>query len=160
MTRPRAQGFHDFISTNTHHPATNGYPESAREAALLLAAILDKAPRLDGAICATHPNPDLWFSNSDIGRSAAQRICAGCPVATGCRSAAHTAREQHGVWAGESERQRLGEPKVGRPRPTRCPKEHEFTDDNTYTNPSGHRICLTCRRENDRIRRENRKAIA
>ncbi|NKU63940.1 hypothetical protein GS891_12610 [Rhodococcus hoagii] len=106
------------------------------------------------------PHPDLWFSNSDIGRSAAQRICAGCPVATGCRSAAHTAREQHGVWAGESERQRLGEPKVGRPRPTRCPKEHEFTDDNTYTNPSGHRICLTCRRENDRIRRENRKAIA
>ncbi|MBM4518356.1 hypothetical protein GS435_02735 [Rhodococcus hoagii] len=82
LHRPRNQGFHDFIATTPTYTATNGYPETARDAVPLLVAILDKTPRLDGAICATHPNP------------------------------------------------------------------------------SGHRICLTCRRENDRIRRENRKAIA
>ena len=33
-----------------------------------------------------------------------------------------------------------------------CPQGHFYSDDNTYTNPQGHRQCRTCKRESDRRR--------
>lgn len=33
-----------------------------------------------------------------------------------------------------------------------CPAGHFYSDDNTYTNPQGHRQCRTCKRESDRRR--------
>ena len=38
--------------------------------------------------------------------------------------------------------------KLGRPRPTTCRRGHEFTEDNTYVDPKGARICRICRRAN------------
>lgn len=33
-----------------------------------------------------------------------------------------------------------------------CPAGHFYSDDNTYTNPQGHRQCRTCKRESDHRR--------
>ncbi|WP_413252757.1 HNH endonuclease [Streptomyces griseoaurantiacus] len=35
---------------------------------------------------------------------------------------------------------------------THCDKGHEFTRENTYVKPNGHRICRVCRRERERRR--------
>lgn len=33
---------------------------------------------------------------------------------------------------------------------THCPYGHEYTPENTYVNPRGWRVCITCRRNRDR----------
>lgn len=109
MTRPRAQGFHDFISTSANHPATNGYPEQVGDPIGLIVAILDKTPRLDGAACVGSTNPDMWFAPpGTTERAQAQRICATCPTRQACTTLGDTNDEQgvwgahnHGVHAGE-----------------------------------------------------------
>ena len=37
----------------------------------------------------------------------------------------------------------------------RCPKGHEFTEENTITRPNGKRECRTCTRARDRLRNRN-----
>lgn len=57
------------------------------------------------ALCATHPNPDLWFPNS-TGISARQqaqeagRICAQCPVKVECAEQRKRTGANTGVWGG------------------------------------------------------------
>ncbi|NKT86548.1 hypothetical protein GS836_23935 [Rhodococcus hoagii] len=67
----------------------------------LLTAILRGVPRLDGAACVGHPNPDLWFADTNDfpSRLEASRICAGCPVKAACESFAESSNQQHGSWA-------------------------------------------------------------
>lgn len=35
---------------------------------------------------------------------------------------------------------------MGRPKPDRCPWGHDYTHDNTYTDPRGARHCRVCHR--------------
>lgn len=53
--------------------------------------------------------PDLWFperGNTEESRRYAQRICSMCEHRQTCRDAARNADEQHGIWGGETTRQR------------------------------------------------------
>ncbi len=140
---PKASRLHQHT---TPHPATTGNPIRPR-GPLLLAAILDKAPRLDGAICAP-TQPRLWFLEQRYRTERSPN--ASAPAAPSQLDAAAPHKRlvnKNGVWAGESSGQVSAKPRWDAPGRPAAPKEHEFTDDNNYTKPSGHRICLTCRRE-------------
>jgi hypothetical protein len=62
----------------------------------------------DGALCARHPEPDLWTSRLPSDRARAQLICQRCPVKALCAAwslslpAADTA-----VWGGMGASQRV-----------------------------------------------------
>lgn len=65
----------------------------------------------DLALCAIHPDKDLWFPPGDSPRYAeqvekAKRICQACPVIWQCATWATERQEPHGVWGGLSERDR------------------------------------------------------
>lgn len=77
-------------------------------------------PWTSEAICATHPQPDLWFAGEGELRGGtvrqasastrhAQTICQTCPVRTECLNHAITNKETFGVWGGLTgpERQKL-----------------------------------------------------
>ena len=51
-------------------------------------------------------NPEVFFPSDGVGVSAAQRVCAECPVKAECLEYALTYRIEHGVWGGASERER------------------------------------------------------
>ncbi|MFJ8934056.1 WhiB family transcriptional regulator [Streptomyces sp. NPDC102364] len=53
--------------------------------------------------------PDLWFperGNTDEQRRYADRVCSMCEHQKTCRDAARDNDEPHGIWGGESTRQR------------------------------------------------------
>lgn len=56
------------------------------------------------AACRHHPNPDLWYpdSNDHHGRQQAIAICRRCPVQHACTDHAEQQRECHGIWGGRS----------------------------------------------------------
>jgi len=43
---------------------------------------------------------------------------------------------------------------------THCPKDHPYTEANTYISPKGHRVCRECRREWDYVRYHRLKLSA
>lgn len=51
-------------------------------------------------------------------------------------------------WGTSSDNQqdstRNGNQRNGRESRTHCPQNHEYTEENTYRRPNGHRICRTC----------------
>ena len=53
-------------------------------------------------------SPGIFFPSDGVGVQAAQRICAECPVADACLEYALAERVDHGVWGGQSERDRGG----------------------------------------------------
>lgn len=55
-------------------------------------------PWTEQAICATHENPDLWFSDQRDEIWEAMRICGECPVQARC--ALEGLREPFGVYGG------------------------------------------------------------
>ncbi len=57
------------------------------------------------ALCATHPEPDLWFSGSKSQERAAL-ICRRCPLRPACLAHAVERPEVWGVWGGTTEEQR------------------------------------------------------
>ena len=73
--------------------------------------IVISLPDFDGAICATHPDPELWFPTpkdqqvTDI----AVAICTDCPVRNACLAYALEHDIDHGIWGGQTatERQRV-----------------------------------------------------
>lgn len=56
-------------------------------------------------LCATHENPDLWFSENPDLQAQARAVCAECPLRTPCAEAAALSRERHGIWGGLDARQ-------------------------------------------------------
>jgi WhiB family transcriptional regulator, redox-sensing transcriptional regulator len=59
-----------------------------------------------------HADPELFFPVSASGPSLdqvtqAKAICAGCPVRRQCLAFALDTRQDHGVWGGMSEEERL-----------------------------------------------------
>lgn len=142
MTRPRAQGFHDFISTSIHHPAANGYPEQIGDPIGLIAAILDKTPRLDGAACAGSTNPDMWFAPPGTAeRAQAQRICAICPTRQACTTLGDTNDEQ-GVWGAHNHDDTANPDMTGR-----CDTGHSLAEHGRIIRPRNSNPyvrCLAC----------------
>ncbi|MFD8404633.1 WhiB family transcriptional regulator [Streptomyces anulatus] len=73
------------------------------------------------ALCATAPDPDLWFSNGYAGDKA-KKICGTCPVRTQCEDHARTLEAadcrtfRHGVWGGTSALTRAEARQQGQPR--------------------------------------------
>jgi len=55
--------------------------------------------------CRNYP-PKAFFPSDGVGVDAARRICATCKVQAQCLEYALTARIDHGVWGGCSERER------------------------------------------------------
>jgi hypothetical protein len=47
---------------------------------------LPSRPALDGALCATAPDPSLWASSHHADRQAAIAVCLACPVRAECAS--------------------------------------------------------------------------
>lgn len=73
------------------------------------------------ALCATAPDPDLWFSTGFAGDKA-KKICGTCPVRTQCEDharaleAADCIAFRHGVWGGTSAKRRAEARHQARPR--------------------------------------------
>jgi WhiB family redox-sensing transcriptional regulator len=70
------------------------------------------------ALCAVHPDPDLWFPDGESTRHAAQikeakRICRACPAVWQCATWALENKEPHGVWGALSESERPARIKRG-----------------------------------------------
>ena len=66
----------------------------------------DERPWVALAACRER-DPELFFAGSEGGdATAAQRICAGCPVRDQCLEWALDARAPFGVWGGTTEQER------------------------------------------------------
>lgn len=57
------------------------------------------------ALCA-QIDPDLFYPEQGASAEPAKRVCARCPVAWQCLTAALVRNEPHGVWGGTSPRDR------------------------------------------------------
>ena len=74
---------------------------------------LQPAPWTADALCATHPNPDLWFAHNKPGHTGslsndqkkAIAICRQCPVRLPCLVEAIKTNSE-GVWGGTTHNQR------------------------------------------------------
>jgi WhiB family redox-sensing transcriptional regulator len=64
-------------------------------------------PRFDGQAACAEIGGDDWFPEpGDTEWHRAKRICAGCEIRVECLAWALATREQYGVWAGTTPRQR------------------------------------------------------
>lgn len=59
-----------------------------------------------GAVCFTHPNPDLWHSEDSRDMLEAKRVCRTCPIVLKCATYALANDERLGVWGGLDHYQR------------------------------------------------------
>lgn len=57
-------------------------------------------------LCATHPEPELWFPERGAATEPAKAICRACPVQQECLTHALVNAERFGIWGGKSERER------------------------------------------------------
>lgn len=57
----------------------------------------------------------IFFVETVIGVTIAKQWCAGCPVRERCLDYAMTTRQEHGVWGGLSEQERVGRQRAVRP---------------------------------------------
>lgn len=60
----------------------------------------------DRSLCASHPNPELWFPERGASVAEAKAVCRVCPVQSECLDHAIRCGEKHGIWGGRSERER------------------------------------------------------
>lgn len=96
------------------------------------------------ALCATHPNPDLWFPNS-TGISArrqaqeAGRICVQCPVQAECGEQRKRTGANTGVWGGSYH---LTKPVGSKPN---RPREHGTDHGYDQHRTRGETPCHSCR---------------
>lgn len=52
------------------------------------------------AACAAHPDPDLWFTETDQARQQAAAVCAVCSVKAECLRYALASPGLPGIWGG------------------------------------------------------------
>lgn len=94
-------------------------------------------------------DPDLHHSVDARDILDAKKVCFTCPIMGACLRYALDANERHGVWGGLDEHQRKAmldrkggkDAKPSRLNRTHCVRGHEFTPENTYLSPKGHREC-------------------
>jgi WhiB family redox-sensing transcriptional regulator len=62
------------------------------------------------ALCAIHPDPDLWFPDGETRHTdqieEAKSICRTCPALWQCAATALENNEPHGVWGALTESER------------------------------------------------------
>lgn len=115
-------------------------------------------PRWEGALCASHPDPDLWHPTAPgpgekyALQQQAIAVCQPCPIRESCRQYG-MANMKEGVWGGIA----LDPAKPPKPPITHCPRGH---NDWAYRGRAGasgsqRRACLQC--ERDRTIRHRRK---
>ena len=112
-------------------------------------------------------NYDPFFADAAELRAEAIAICATCPVRDDCLTFAVRTGQQYGIWGGQPQRivrrliaaDRAGRPQArrvpaGHPQAskTHCKRGHQFTAENTYYTPDGHRRCRICLREAQPVR--------
>jgi WhiB family redox-sensing transcriptional regulator len=105
---------------------------------------------------------DPFFADNEAGQREAIGICTACLVRDDCLTFAVRTGQQYGIWGGQPQRivrrliaaDRAGRPQArrvpaGHPQAskTHCKRGHQFTAENTYYTPDGHRRCRTCMRE-------------
>jgi WhiB family transcriptional regulator, redox-sensing transcriptional regulator len=110
---------------------------------------------------------DPFFSDTAELQAEAIAICATCPVRDDCLTFAVRTGQQYGIWGGQPQqiiRRLIAVDRAGRPQArrvsashsqaskTHCKRGHQFTTDNTYYTPDGHRRCRTCLREAQPVR--------
>jgi hypothetical protein len=110
---------------------------------------------------------DPFFADTKAGQREAIGICTACPVRDACLTFAVRTSQQYGIWGGQPQRivrrliaaDRAGRPQArrvpaGHPQAskTHCKRGHQFTAENTYYTPDGHRRCRTCLREAQPVR--------
>lgn len=125
-------------------------PEAITE--LAYAGWLGKAaPQLPTpGVCATHENPDLWFSDVPEERVKAVALCGECPARLACLAQAVANGEVDGIWGGVA----------FDGKPTELPKPcHEGPEDWGFRK-NGHRYCKACLRAQAKARRAAKKAVA
>jgi WhiB family redox-sensing transcriptional regulator len=106
----------------------------------------------DRAACAG-ADTDRFFPWGGNTPAALVALCGSCPVAEACREYALDRPWITGVWGGTTATQREQIRIERRARQvTHCHRGHEFTAENTYTRPNGHRVCRAC----DRYRKTHR----
>ena len=110
---------------------------------------------------------DPFFADSAELQAEAIAICATCLVRDACLTFAVRTGQQYGIWGGQPQRivrrliaaDRAGRPQArrvpaGHPQASKshCKRGHQFTAENTYYTPDGHRRCRTCLREAQPVR--------
>jgi WhiB family transcriptional regulator, redox-sensing transcriptional regulator len=110
---------------------------------------------------------DPFFSDAKDLQVEAIAICETCPVRDACLTFAVRTGQQYGIWGGQPQqliRRLIAADRAGRPQArrvpaghpqaskTHCKRGHQFTAENTYYTPDGHRRCRTCLREAQPVR--------
>lgn len=73
-----------------------------------------REPWMDVALCASAPDPDVFFRDDGDSVKQARDVCVMCPVSAACLRYAFDHQESHGMWGGLTAKQRrnIGEPSV------------------------------------------------
>jgi hypothetical protein len=110
---------------------------------------------------------DPFFADTAAGQREAIGVCTACPVRDDCLTFAVRTGQQYGIWGGQPQRivrRLIAADRAGRPQArrvpashpqaskTHCKRGHQFTAENTYYTPDGHRRCRTCLREAQSVR--------
>jgi WhiB family redox-sensing transcriptional regulator len=96
-------------------------------------------------LCATHPDPDLWFSEDPAGVAAATALCGVCPVRSECLTSSLACGDAVGVWGGTTPAQRRH---LAAERGLRRPSVHGAAQHGTRGSYNGGCRCSPCRRSN------------
>jgi WhiB family redox-sensing transcriptional regulator len=114
------------------------------------------------AACRQSDDPDMFFPETK-GKAAsahAKKICSRCPVIEECRQYSLASQEKHGVWGGNSERERgrILNPVEPAPKPPRTYNGYACGTENGYRShyKAGQVPCAACRRAAARRRAEHR----
>lgn len=112
------------------------------------------------ALCA-ETDPEAFFPepgavSADL-IALAKRVCARCDVREDCLDYAVEHRVEHGIWGGQTVRERERERRGKAPAAPRLKREcvhgHELTAANVRLRPDGSRLCLACEAKRGRERR-------
>jgi WhiB family redox-sensing transcriptional regulator len=110
---------------------------------------------------------DPFFADAEELQAEAVAICATCPAQDACLTFAVRTGQQYGIWGGQPQqliRRLIAADRAGRPQArrvpaghpqaskTHCKRGHQFTAENTYYTPDGHRRCRTCLRQAQPVR--------
>jgi hypothetical protein len=110
---------------------------------------------------------DPFFADTAELQAEAIAVCETCLARDACLTFAVRTGQHYGIWGGQPQQiirhliaaDRAGLPQArrvpaGHPQAskTHCKRGHQFTAENTYYTPDGHRRCRTCLRQAQPVR--------
>lgn len=97
---------------------------------------------------------DLFDSPLIEDHKAIVNLCQACPMQTTCAEAFAASKEESytgagpsGTWAGVLYNRDSSPSKMARKRPSACRAGHVYTEETSYVDRRGYRICRTCPQE-------------